>query len=485
MRAALLAIALVGCGAAQRPAPSSGVALSYEARVDAALSTMEVTLCPSDAPLPQALVPVHDETNEHVRSASLVRDGEVLATLPLSSRIDLSAAPAAACVRWEVDLASCTSPRGPSSCARVGRDVFAPTSVWLLAPDRRAIGAHYDLRFVLPHGVFVSPITEGASRDPSHVVMDDRNFTFVTYVALTHAPAHTIAVPGACMDVVEMDGALDASPEAQTHWLSVAAEASSRVTGQTPFDRITALVVPTRDVPGMPVLFGVAGRGMRPTVTLLASQHATEAQLVPDWTAIHELSHLLTAYVDGEDTWLSEGLATYYEEVLRARQGLLTETQAWTQLVRGFERGRAASTSGTLRDACTSMRAEHAYARVYWQGAALVLMADVAYRREGSSLDEAIARAWPHRAERSSASQLLEWLDGTANGTFATLAASSLDAEEFPDVTAVLTWLGVQITDTGTVSLDADAPGSSIRIALMNRGADPASNPTSCDAPGR
>src|SRR5947207_1477250 len=33
-------------------------------------------------------------------------------------------------------------------------------------------------------------------------------------------------------------------------------------TGVTPFDRMTALVVPAFDAPGMPVLFGVAGRGM-------------------------------------------------------------------------------------------------------------------------------------------------------------------------------------------------------------------------------
>ena len=162
MRLAAFALLLVGCGAAQRPA-LSGIALSYEVHVDEALRTMDVTLCPVDAPLPHALVPVHRETIDHIRSAAFVQ-GETRVPLVIAPRIDLSATPTGACVRYEVDLSTCTSPRGPSSCARIGRDVFAPTSTWLLAPDRRSLSAHYDLRFVLPRGVFVTPIEEeGAS----------------------------------------------------------------------------------------------------------------------------------------------------------------------------------------------------------------------------------------------------------------------------------------------------------------------------------
>ena len=51
-----------------------------------------------------------------------------------------------------------------------------------------------------------------------------------------------------------------------------------------------------------------------------------------DWTATHEFSHLLLPYVSRRDRWLSEGLASYYQNVLRARDGRLSETDAWRKL---------------------------------------------------------------------------------------------------------------------------------------------------------
>ncbi len=453
--------------------------MSYAVSIDPALTAMRVTVCPRGAPLPEALVPTHAEGADHLRAAALVVDGEIVRALDGGPRLDLSGAPPRACVRYDVDLSTCTRAQGPTDCARSGRDLFAPTSVWLFAPETRSLAAHYELRFALPDGVFVTPIAEGDSLEPERVLLDERSFAFVTYLALVHARARAIAVPGACIDVVTLEGAIEASFDARARWLEAASTASARVTGSAPFERMTALVVPTVDVPGTPVLFGVAGRGMRPTVTLLVSAHATEAELVPDWTAVHELAHFLTAYVDHEDTWLAEGLATYYEEVLRAREGLITEAEAWAALESGFDRGRAECTSGTLRAACASMRESHAYARVYWEGALLVLLADVAYRRAGSSLDRAIARAWGHRTEHASASELLDWLDGAPDGPFTTLAAAALDTEDFPDVAAANEWLGIT-WENGVITLADDAPGAAVRAQMMNGGGPLPSQPSRC-----
>jgi hypothetical protein len=479
-RALALASLLCACGGAQRGgAPAIvGAEYAYEVVLDPDLAHMQVTFCPRDAPLPAALVPVHDEGNSHVVSPVLVRFDTVLRSLPTAPRIDLADAPPDACVRWDVDLATCT-PNGPTGCARIGRDLFAPTSTWLLAPETRHTAAHYDVHFALPPGVIVTPITESAADDPTRVRFDERNFAFVTYLAFVHAPPRSLAVPGACVDVALLDGSLEASPDALAHWISAATAASTRVTGMAPFDRATLLVAPSPLARTEPVLFGVAGRGMRPAVTLLVSPSATEDALVPDWTLTHELSHLLTAYVEGEDTWLSEGLATYYEEVLRARQGSITEEAAWTALLDGFDRGRREMQDGTLRDACRTMHVSHAYTRVYWQGAAIVFLADVAYRRAGTSLDAAVARAWPHRTERTTAAQLVAWLDGPDDRTFADVAASCLDAGTFPDVDSALAWLGV-VRNGVRITFLHDAPGAGVRRSLMNDGAPVASNPSHC-----
>lgn len=484
---ALAGAPALGCGGAPHPpehdAPPER--LSYVVTLDDALREMSVTVCPpAGGVLPPALDATRDEARQHVRSAALVVRGRDEARLAPPLPLDLRGAPPDACLRYEVDLGASGVPGSPTDCARVGRDLLAPTAHWLLAPALRSTTAHYDVRFELPPGVRATPIAEHESVSESAVVLDERNFAFVTYVAFVHTAPRTIAAPGACIDLVTLgDERLGASAASQARWLRTATSASARVTGAPPFDRLTALIVPAPGVPSMPVLFGVAGRGQRPTVTLLVVPDASEEALVTDWTLVHELSHFLTAHVENEDLWLSEGLATYYEEVLRAREGMRTEAQAWAALLDGFDRGRAAHDDGApLSEACRVVHRSGNYTRVYWEGAALVLLADLAYRRAGSSLDEAVGRAWPHRTERASAAQLLAWLDGSEDGPFARVARDGLASTAFPDVDAALAWLGVHRQD-GQVALLDDAPGAQTRAALMNDSPPPPSNPTHCDSP--
>jgi hypothetical protein len=440
-------------------------ALTYAIAIDETLAHMRVSVCPSAARLPAALVPIHRAALAHLASVELVLPDGGVRALPVGERIDLTEAPPRACVRYDVDFTACDEPHGPPSCARAGRDLFAPTSTWLLAPETRVIAAHYAMRLELPAGVHVTPFGARES-SPGVLELDDRAFAFVSYVAFTHDEAHALAVPGGgCVDLVTLEGALAASDADRTEWLTRAASASARVTGTVPSERLTTIVVPTIDVPSMPVVFGVAGRGMQPTITLFVSANATAEPLVHDWTAVHELAHLLIADLD-EDQWLSEGIATYYEEVLRAREGLLSEADAWSAIASGFERGRAGCQTGvTLREASRTMHSSHAYACVYWSGAAIALLADTAYRRAGSSLDEAIVRAWPRRAEHTSATELVRWLDGETDGVLAHIAATALDATTFPDTTAALA---------------ADEAAVAMRHAIMNGPSPTPSNPSSC-----
>jgi predicted metalloprotease with PDZ domain len=218
---------------------------------------------------------------------------------------------------------------------------------------------------------------------------------------------------------------------------------------------------------------------MQPTVTLFVGAGASADAMVRDWTAVHELAHLLVADVDDEDAWLGEGLATYYEEVLRAREGLLTETEAWSAIARGLERGRAGCTGTTIREAARTMHASQTYACVYWGGAAIALLADVAYRSAGSSLDAAIASAWPHRAEHASEGELTEWLDAGPHGTLATIAAGALDRDAFPDLAATFADLGIEVVDDHVVLHD-DAPHAALRRAIVNGPLPLPSTPSSC-----
>ncbi len=473
-----LTIALAGCTGGATPVPAASP-LSYRFALDGALSTMRVEVCPSaEGFLPEALVPIHAAARAHLVRAELVRAGASIGPLEIGDRISTAGAPRGACARYVVDMRPSSLGQSLSETARVGDDLFAPTSVWLLAPSPRDTRARYQARFELPEGVSPSPFwpTDAEGR-----WFDERAFVYVTYAAFGRFEVEPLGVPGGCVDVVTLEGTLEADRAERDRWIALAAGASAGVTGSVPAERVTWLVVPGPPVPGMPVLFGVAGRGVRPSVSLIVSSNATGEQLVPDWTAVHELSHLLTPYVHGDDVWLSEGLATYYEEVLRARAGLISDEAAWGALDSGFRRGAREPSQTPLREESARMHERRSYTRVYWAGAAIVLLADVAYRREGSSLDAAVRRAWPRREERMTAAELMLALDGQPDGPFSRVARVALAEDGFPDVEEAYAWLGVT-RDGDTLAFDASAPGAGARTALMNDSPALASIPQDCGA---
>ena len=99
-------------------------------------------------------------------------------------------------------------------------------------------------------------------------------------------------------------------------------------------------------------------------------------------------------YIKTRYRWVSEGFASYYQNVLLARAGQYTEQRAWQKLWEGFERGRKSrpelSANGAAR---TGIRA--ATMKIYWSGAAIALLADVELRRRSNgaeSLDMVLDR---------------------------------------------------------------------------------------------
>ena len=134
------------------------------------------------------------------------------------------------------------------------------------------------------------------------------------------------------------------------------------------------------------------------------------------------------------------------------------------------------------------MHENFAYQRVYWGGAAIALLADVALREAGSSLDAGMRqlqrccaptlRVWP-------AGQILQAMDdsgpalqgprGQPNLAAPNLAAPKLEALSspilrsvaFPDLTPIYRKLGVSMVD-GVPTLDESAPVAHLRRAIFS-----------------
>jgi len=276
---------------------------------------------------------------------------------------------------------------------------------------------------------------------------------------------------------VSIIGVNDARRRAQLQdWLAEVAQAQLTAFGRYPLPSARVRIEQvdreqSRDDES-PVPWGQTLRRGDAAVLLFVRDDATLAELRADWTAIHELSHLFHPYLGGDGRWLSEGLASYYQNVLRERAGLLSPERAWELLDAGFGRGRRESSGLPLVELS---RSHEGTMRVYWAGAAFWLQADVALRRDhASSLDRVLSQysACCLRGTGEIAPQAfladLDRLSGTK--VFSSNYARLVDSREFPSLDA--TYRDLAITrSNGALQFGDEPPGATLRRAITARGA--------------
>lgn len=483
--ACAVALGSIACGAAP-PLAQRGPAVSrwsYVFAVDERLTRLDAAVCFEGAP-PYALAPVDPSGRRYLRSAEgpggvpLARASGVLLTEGL---------PAGSCVRYVVDLEAAARQRGGLHGAyRVGEDLIASTAVWLWAPAHRADEAEARAVFDLPPGVRVSPLW---ARGPDGALrLDERAFRFTAYAAFGRFETRSVAVPGGCLRVSILGDGVEMGGDAVVRCMSQAAGAASMLLGRFPEPEAGLLIVPTPFSTSSP--FGLVGRGTMPTVAILVGERATEERLARAWVPVHELTHLATPFIDRRDAWLSEGLATYYQEVLRARAGLHRPEDAWANLLDGFARGARDGTGRTLAEESRDMTRTAAFRRVYWAGAAIALIADVEMRRRSGgrrSLDDgllALHACCAARASAVEASEAMARIDEGGPPIFTAVARRALGSREMPDLDATLRALGLELGPSGP-RLVGGPEAAALREAIMAPRAELAPPAGSCEASPR
>lgn len=453
---AILGLTIAACGGAQAREPAVELgAWSYTITLDEPLSTMQVRLCFEGAP-PAAIAPIHNNGWHYVRNVEgRARTAEGLSTRDVAGD---------GCVGYEVDLARAAADSGGMNGAlRVRGDVLASTAVWLWAPSPRPARCVARARFELPQGVRVSSLWP---RDAAGTyALDERAFAFVAYAGLGRFQSVDVGAPGACLHVEMLGGGLSIGAGATARAIATSAHAASTLFGHFPVPEASILVIP---IPGRDIPFGIVGRGTTPTVALIVGSESSEDELARAWVPVHELSHLATPYIARQDAWLSEGLATYYQEILRARAGMQSAERAWANLDEGFRRGSSDGTGRTLAEESADMMGTAAFARVYWAGTAILFAADVELRRRtggASSLDRALARlAGERRTQPMSASELVAAID--EQGVIAALVARWLGATEFPDLRETYDALGLARRG-GELALEGGAEAAALRASIV------------------
>jgi hypothetical protein len=274
---------------------------------------------------------------------------------------------------------------------------------------------------------------------------------------------------------------LDGSPPVDVAqmeaWITDSAKMVTGMYGRFPFSQVQVMVVPNAKG-NEPTPWAFVVRGGIPAIHFVINQRRPIDEFYDDWTAAHEFSHLFLPFVNYRDAWLSEGVATYYQNVLRARSGRISAQDAWWNLHAGFERGQADTNKLTLSEATQGMHRWGHYMRVYWSGTAIMLLADLRLRQESDglkSLDTALdaLNTCCSRAPREwTAAELFARLDDiTQTRVFSGLLEEHADSNRFPDLSVAYRDLGI-VPLGEDIDLSTDAPLAHVRDAIMSGESD-------------
>lgn len=284
------------------------------------------------------------------------------------------------------------------------------------------------------------------------------------------ANSHTIRAGETALSIEVFDIDDPQRVEMLQRWVEEAARATVLPSGRFP---LRAARVEVRERPGRgssPVPWGQTSRDGDVAVLLYVRRDASYEQLRADWTAVHEFSHLAHPYLGERGRWLAEGLASYHQNVLRARAGLLAPEEAWQKLDAGFRRGETVA-GGTALDAMGRQRG--GTMRAYWAGAAYWLEMDLALRRDHDTTLEAVLDGYAHCCLDGSAhvapEDFVAALDRAAGiALFAKRYRDYAGSTVFPSLTDSYRALGIERSGAGLKFSD-DSAAWRLREAMTTR----------------
>lgn len=407
---------------------------------------------------------------------------------PLHTRPLRIACPTTCQVHYRLDLTAAARASGDdlSLAARSGPDLLAPASTWLLRPE--PLIPHLPVQLTVDPGPAVDFAAGLHRRGPrGDFALQSEDLETAGYTAFGKLSRVEVPVSDGALELVILGGRRAASDALLGRWAGTMARAIEGLYGRFPVSRATIFLLPA---PGFArVRSGVTVPAGGPSILLVLGENAGEAALRDDWVLAHELFHLGVPSFFGEGRWLEEGLATYYEPVLRTRAGLRSDASLWSEFAREMPRGLRLSGE-------TNLAFTQDHDRTYWGGATFALAADVLIRaRTGGarSLDDGLRAALARGADATqvwSVASFFRVIDeavgvqatqelyaiaagivGCSDGPSTARARRPGGLELFPaclpeaqgDLDQLFQWLGVEPTRAGLVTFHADAPLASVR----------------------
>ena len=164
-------------------------------------------------------------------------------------------------------------------------------------------------------------------------------------------------------------------------WLSHMGNTVSLLHGAWPRERIRIALEKYNS--SNAVVFGRILRRRPEGILFYINPNRPLQEFIASWTAYHEFGHLFIPYPGRADVWFSEGLASYYQNILQLRAGVLTSEEVSARFAAAYKRGDENNEHAdlTLGELSADMRTRRAFMRVYWSGALYFMEADLALRQ--------------------------------------------------------------------------------------------------------
>ncbi|HEX2581254.1 MAG TPA: hypothetical protein VHL08_04690 [Dongiaceae bacterium] len=247
-------------------------------------------------------------------------------------------------------------------------------------------------------------------------------------------------------------------------WLSDTGKNNIRFWHAPPIDAPLVILVPKGTGDGLE--FGRVNAGSGTDILLVIGSRTTPANLYDQWIAVHEFLHQGTPYVRDSGAWLNEGIATYFEPLLRYRAHWKSEDDVWQEWIQHMPTGMRAFEQIGLRQA--------ARGGVYWGGALFMLLADIGLREASHGrigmedcLVEVLHRLGNAEADGRTADIIATCDRMSGTHVVSDLALHHLEHGEPFDLDAIWARLGVKLGPNDKVTYDEHAPLAWLRHNLL------------------
>ncbi len=364
------------------------------------------------------------------------------------------------CLRYSISLRNDARTR---YIPRGGEVRVTRINDWLWFPTRQR--SDMRVKFFAPKSIEVSVPWQPQADSSYRIARSPRSGA--ANAAFGKLNRHDINIDGAVLRVAHIGSITAQERDRLRAWLSSAARNVAKAYGIFPNPSVQVLLFDTHTSRGSPVPFGAVVRNQGESVRFYVDGSRSLKDLNRDWTATHEFAHLLLPYID--DRWVSEGFASYFQNVLLARGGVYSETDAWSKLRAGFERGRLSAPQLSPQAASHTRGATM---KMYWAGAVLALRADLKIREishSRKSLNTVLkglqACCLPAQRSYSAAEVFLRLDQMLPEAVFMPLYREYAHKPGFPDYQAAFETLGVREV-RGRVRLSQDDEAARLRESI-------------------